>query len=134
MIGPRRATLAMSAGAPARMAGMVPGVRAGGFLFLSAIRGSHPETNEISDDTAEQARQALENLRVILEGTGASLRHVVKVMLYLSSLEYRKDFHEVWMEYFPEHPPARTAVEVADASAAPGGKAHFVLDVIALAE
>jgi 2-iminobutanoate/2-iminopropanoate deaminase len=132
--GARRATLAMSAGAPARMAGMVPGVRAGGFLFLSAIRGRHPATNEFSDDTAEQARQALENLRVVLEGAGVTLRHVVKVTLYLSRLEYRTAFHEVWMEYFPEHPPARTAVEVADANAAPGGKAHFVLDVIALAE
>jgi 2-iminobutanoate/2-iminopropanoate deaminase len=116
------------------MAGMVPGVRAGGFLFLSAIRGRHPETNEFSDDTAEQARQALENLRAVLEGAGVTLQHVVKVTLYLSRLEYRTAFHQVWMEYFPEHPPARTAVEVADADAAPGGGAHFVLDVIALAE
>ena len=130
----RRTTIATSAGTPARMAGMVPGVRAGGFLFLSAIRGRHPETNEVSDDTAEQARQALENLRAVLEGAGVTLRHVVKVTLYLSRLEYRTAFHQVWMEYFPEHPSARTAVEVADANAAPGGGAHFVLDVIALAE
>jgi 2-iminobutanoate/2-iminopropanoate deaminase len=133
-LGERRTSVPMSAGAPARMAGMVPGVRAGGFLFLSAIRGRHPETNQVSDDTAEQARQALENLRAVLEGAGVTLRHVVKVTLYLSKLEYRTAFHQVWMEYFPEDPPARTAVEVADANAAPGGKAHFVLDVIALAE
>lgn len=132
-LGERRTSVPMSVGAPARMAGMVPGVRAGGFLFLSAIRGRHPETNQVSDDTAEQARQAMENLRAVLEGAGVTLRHVVKVTLYLSKLEYRTAFHQVWMEYFPEDPPARTAVEVADANAAPGGKAHFVLDVIALA-
>jgi 2-iminobutanoate/2-iminopropanoate deaminase len=129
-----RATIPNPPGAPERIAGMVPGVRAGGFLFLSAIRGRHPETNQISDDTKTQARQALDNLRVILEGSGASLAHVVHVMLYLSDLKYRKDFHEVWLEYFAENPPARTAVEVADANAAHGGGAHFVLDVIALAE
>jgi 2-iminobutanoate/2-iminopropanoate deaminase len=113
---------------------MVSGVRAGGFLFLSAIRGRDPKTNTLSDDTRTQARQALENLRHVLEGAGVGLRHVVKVTLYLSDLAYRKDFHEVWMEYFPTDPPARTALQVADASASPGGNAHFVLDVIALAE
>jgi 2-iminobutanoate/2-iminopropanoate deaminase len=129
-----RATIPNPPGAPERIPGMVPGVRAGGFLFLSALRGRHPETNAISDDTKEQARTALENLKVILEGSGVGLAHVVHVMLYLSDLKYRKDFHEVWMEYFPENPPARTAVQVADANAVPGGNAHFVLDVIALAE
>jgi 2-iminobutanoate/2-iminopropanoate deaminase len=38
------------------------------------------------------------------------------------------------MEYFPENPPARIAVQVADASASPSGNSHFALDVIALAE
>jgi 2-iminobutanoate/2-iminopropanoate deaminase len=38
------------------------------------------------------------------------------------------------MEYFPTDPPARIAVRVADASASPGGNAHFALDVIVLAE
>ena len=37
------------------------------------------------------------------------------------------------MEYFPETPPARIAIKVADANAQPGGNAHFALDVIALA-
>lgn len=115
------------------MKGMVSGVRAGGFLFFSAIRGRNPQTNQISDDTREQARQALENLRVLLEAAGATLGHVVKVTVYLSDLRYRSALHEVWMEYFPENPPARIAVQVADANASPGGKAHFALDVIALA-
>jgi 2-iminobutanoate/2-iminopropanoate deaminase len=129
-----RATIPTAPDAPDRMPGMVSGVRAGGFLFLSAIRGRDPKTNTLSDDTRTQARQALENLRHMLEGAGVGLQHVVKVTLYLSDLAYRKDFHEVWREYFPTDPPARTALQVADANAAPGGNAHFVLDVIALAE
>jgi len=119
--------------APDRMAGMVPGVRAGGFLFLSAIRGRHPQTNLMPDDGYEQAVQALRNLEAVLAASGATLHHVVKVTLYLRDLEMRKPFHRAWMEFFPTEPPARIAIGVADANAAPGGNAHFALDVIALA-
>lgn len=119
--------------APDRMEGMVPGVRAGGFLFLSAIRGRDPTTGKMIEDPLEQARQALRNLEAVLAGSGASLAHVVKVTLFLHDLERRKEFHRAWMEFFPTNPPARIAVGVADANAAPGGKAHYALDVIALA-
>ncbi len=129
-----RETIRTPPGGPERMEGMVAGVKAGGFLFFSAIRGRNPATNKTSDDTREQARQAFENLKVLLEGAGVTLQHVVKVTLYLSDLRYRGAFHEVWMQYFPENPPARIAVQVADANASPGGNSRFALDVIALAK
>jgi len=119
--------------APERMAGMVPGVRAGGFLFLSAIRGRDPATNRMPDDPYEQACQALRNVQAVLAASGATLQHVVKVTLYLHDLDQRKGFHQAWMEFFPKDPPARIAVGVADANGAPGGNAHYALDVIALA-
>ncbi|HXP75997.1 MAG TPA: RidA family protein [Stellaceae bacterium] len=125
-----------SPGAPDRMEGMVPGVKAGGFLFLSAIRGRDPKApghGGMVEDPLEQARQALRNLEAVLAGSGATLKHVVKVTLYLHDLDRRKEFHQAWMEFFPTDPPARIAVGVADANASPGGKAHYALDVIALA-
>ena len=85
------------------------------------------------EDPLEQARRALQNLEAVLKASGATLKHVVKVTLYLHDLEKRGAFHQAWMEFFPEDPPARIAVCVADANAAPGGKAHYALDVIALA-
>lgn len=112
--------------------GMVPAIKAGGFIFVSAIRGVRSD-GSFSDDTKEQAHQAFENLKDRLAGAGASLDHVVKVTLYLGELSYRDLFHEVWMEYFPEKPPARIAVHVGDANARPGRAAHFALDVIAVA-
>jgi 2-iminobutanoate/2-iminopropanoate deaminase len=87
----------------------------------------------MSDDPLQQARQALSNVRAVLAASGASLAHVVKVTLYLHDLEKRQAFHQAWIEFFPQDPPARIAVCVADANAAPGGKAHYALDVIALA-
>jgi 2-iminobutanoate/2-iminopropanoate deaminase len=119
--------------APERMAGMVPGVRAGGFLFLSAIRGKDPVTGTWAEDPYEQAVRALKNVEAVLEAAGATLQHVVKVTLYLHDLEQRTPFHRAWVEVFPTNPPARIAIGVADANAAPGGKAHYALDVIALA-
>ncbi len=128
-----RASMPQSDDAPDRMEGMVPGVRAGGFLFLSAIRGRDPKTGKMVEDPLGQARRALKNLEAVLAGSGATLAHVVKVTLYLHDLERRKEFHQAWVEFFPKDPPARIAVGVADANASPGGKAHYALDVIALA-
>ena len=127
-----RSVMPQSAHTPERMAGMVPGIRANGFLFLSAVRGRHPGTGLMADDPYEQAQQALTNLRHILEAAGATLQDVVKVTLFLSNLHHRQAFHRAWMEAFPSEPPARLAVGIADANGAPGGNAHFVLDVIAL--
>lgn len=128
-----RTSMPQSPDAPDRMEGMVPGVRAGGFLFLSAIRGRDPKTNSMPEDGYEQAVRALSNLEAVLRASGATLAHVVKVTLYLHDLEMRKPFHRAWMEFFPKNPPARIAICVANANAAPGGNAHFALDVIALA-
>ena len=41
---------------PVAWKGMVQGIKAGGFIFFSAIRGNHPVTNYESSDTKEQAR------------------------------------------------------------------------------
>jgi 2-iminobutanoate/2-iminopropanoate deaminase len=128
-----RASMPQSEDAPDRMEGMVPGVRAGGFLFLSAIRGRDAATGKMVEDPLAQARRALKNLEAVLAGSGATLAHVVKVTLYLHDLDRRREFHQAWMEFFPKDPPARIAVGVADANAARGGKAHYALDVIALA-
>jgi 2-iminobutanoate/2-iminopropanoate deaminase len=119
---------------PTHMRGMVAGVRAGGFIFYSAIRGRDPITKTFSDDTRVQAAHAFDSLKVLLEHQNLTLRHVVKVTMYMNDLEYRDLIHEVWMKYFPVDPPARTAMQVVNASASPKGNAHFVLDVVALAE
>ena len=117
--------------------GMVPGVKAGGLLFFSAVRGGGPrvegQRSRMSDDTKEQTIQAFTNLRLLLEGAGATLDHVTKVTVFFEDLRYRAAFHEVWMETFPEDPPARTAMQVENASASADGNAHFVMDVIAVA-
>ncbi len=128
-----RETVHPKPGGSAHGAGMVAGVKAGGMLFFSAVRGGGPRGTEISTDTREQTVQAFKNLSLLLEGAGATLDHVAKITVFFQDLAYRTAFHEVWMETFPENPPARTAMQVTNASAGPNGGAHFVMDVIAVA-
>lgn len=127
-----RATIDGPKGVINHMPGMVTAVRAGGFIFFSAVRGWNPASKG-SDDVREQAAQAFENVKAVLEHNGLTMRHVVKVTMYLNDLAYRDPIHEVWVKYFPVDPPARTAMQVSNASASPTGKALFVMDVIALA-
>jgi 2-iminobutanoate/2-iminopropanoate deaminase len=106
---------------------------AGGFVFVSALRGHPPgEPDAIPETTEGQARQAFDNLRALMEHLGGSLDDVVRVTVYFGNLDYRDDFHRVWMEYWPDNPPARIAVKVADANTRPGRNAHFALDAMAL--
>jgi 2-iminobutanoate/2-iminopropanoate deaminase len=111
--------------------GLVDGVRIGGWIFLSSIRGRDPMTLEIPDDPEQQARNAFENLRVLLSAAGAGFEHVAKVNLYLQDMKYRDAFNTVWREVFPENPPARTGMQVTDVNMA-GSGAFFVIDVIAI--
>lgn len=103
----------------------VDGVVAGGFIFLGAIRGD-------GDTTEEQARSAFETLKSLLTPVGAGLEHVVKVTVYYQDMAYRSELQKVWVEYFPENPPARVALGVANASSTLDGNSRFVLEVIAL--
>lgn len=129
-----RETLVSPEGGPSHMDGMVPGVKAGGMIYFSAIRGRDPKTRQFPNDTRQQAVNAFEGLKLMMEHRGLTMAHVVKVTMYMNELSYRDLIHEVWMKYWPTNQPARTAFQVVNASASPKGGAHFVLDVIALAE
>jgi 2-iminobutanoate/2-iminopropanoate deaminase len=108
-------------------AGNVSGVKAGGLLYLSAIRGD-------GEGVKEQCRAAIEDLKNILASQGSDLSDVVKATVYMQDIAERPQFHEVWMEYFGnENAPARIMVEIANASLRAGGPSRFAFDIIALA-
>src|ERR687885_1936574 len=83
------------------------GVRAGGFIFLSAVRGQDPETRVLAPDAESQARQLFTNLQATLGAVGASLEHVVRMGVFMADLEHdRAAFNVVWQERFGDQPPA----------------------------
>ncbi len=58
-----------------------------------------------------EARQALNNIRAIVEGCGGSLANAVKVQLFLRDMSDFAAVNEVWAEFFPEPRPARTTIQ-----------------------
>ncbi len=63
-------------------------------------------------DVAEQTRQALENVRAVLEEAGVELTDVVKVTVFLDDIDDFEAMNEVYGSFFGTEPPARSAVEV----------------------
>ena len=83
---------------------------ANGFVFVSGQGPFDPETHSAPDAFVDQVRQTFENLKVVLEAAGTGLGEVVKVNAYLTDLTRFADFNEVYREFFPSNPPARTTV------------------------
>lgn len=101
-------------GAPAAVGPYSQAVRVGKFVFTAGQLGLVPGTRDFAGpDVESQTRQALENLRAILEAAGSSLRHVVKTTIFLQDLGEFARVNAVYGEYFPEEPPARSTVQVA---------------------
>src|SRR5207245_928593 len=68
------------------------------------------EWNPVSDDVAEQTRQALRNVEQILVEAGLTLDSVIKVGVYLTKAEDFGAMNEVYKEFFSEPFPARTTI------------------------
>lgn len=91
-------------GAPAPKGPYSPAVRAGDFIFLAGQVA--PELGEIKSET----RQVLSNMKLVLEGAGASLADVAKVGVYLLDGADFAAMNEVYTEFFGELKPARTTI------------------------
>lgn len=65
----------------------------------------------IGSDIESQTRQALMNVKAILDASGCSLRDIVKVSVFLKNMDDFKKMNEVYKTFFPENPPTRTTVE-----------------------
>lgn len=98
-------------GVPAPRGPYSPAVRAGDFIYLSGQVPVDPATQQLAlGDIRQETRQALTNLKGILEGCGASLADVVKCCVYLADGKDFAAMNEVYAEYFGEAKPARTTV------------------------
>jgi len=67
----------------------------------------------VGDDVRSQTRQVLDNLKAVLDAAGSGLDKVVKTTVFLQDIDDFAAMNEVYAEYFPAAPPARSAVEVA---------------------
>lgn len=83
-------------------------------LFYSS--GQIPLTADgglIEGTIEDQTHQVFANVKAVLEEAGASLETVVKATVFLSDMNEFAPFNDVYGEYFSDHKPARSCVEVA---------------------
>jgi 2-iminobutanoate/2-iminopropanoate deaminase len=99
----------VSADVPRALGPYSQAVQAGDFLFVSGQAGLNPATGASAGDSfEEQARQAFENLSTVLQAAGSSLQRVVKTTIFCADANAFAILNQLYAEYFPENPPARS--------------------------
>jgi len=105
-----------------------PAARAGDFIFVSGQVPVDPATQQpIAGDIAAETRQTLNNIKVLLEGCGATLADVVKCSVYLGDGNDFAAMNAVYAEFFGQAKPARATVVTGFAVAG----VHVEIDAIA---
>lgn len=86
-------------------------VRVGDMLYLSGKIGNIPGTRQLAEGgISGETRQAMENIKATLEKHGSSLDEVVKCTVFLADIAEWEAMNQVYITYFPENPPARSAL------------------------
>ncbi|MBE5790936.1 MAG: reactive intermediate/imine deaminase [Clostridiales bacterium] len=82
-------------------------------VFVSGMIPLDPETNElVSGGIENQARQALENIKTVLEEVGLTMNHALKTTVLLTDLSAFGAVNTIYGEYFGPDFPARACYEV----------------------
>jgi 2-iminobutanoate/2-iminopropanoate deaminase len=115
--------------APAAIGPYSQAVKVGELVFASGQIPLDPKTGElVHGGIEEQVRQAIENLKVVLEAAGASLETTVKTTLFIVRMEDFPKINQVYAELFHDAHPARSCVAV---SALPKG-AQVEVEAVAI--
>lgn len=102
--------------APAAVGPYVHAVEAaeiGDILFCSGQLGLDPVTGELPEGVEAQTLQSLANMDAVLEKAGYTRNHVVKTTVFIDNMDDFGKINELYANYFGDHKPARSCVEVA---------------------
>lgn len=115
--------------APKAIGPYAQAIKANGFVYTAGQIPLDPKTgNFVEGGITTQTRQALENLKAVLEAAGSSLDQVVKAMVFLKNMADFAAMNEVYAEYLGNSKPARSTVAAAEL---PRG-ALIEIDLVAL--
>lgn len=97
--------------APAAVGPYSQAIMTNGMIFVS---GQLPiKDGVISTDIAQATRNCIENAKAILEQAGSGLHKVIKTTVFMKDLAQFQDMNAVYGEYFSDHKPARSTIQVA---------------------
>ncbi len=87
-------------------------VTAGRQLYISAQGPFNPTNGDVVGGTIEeQTTRTLDNIKAIVDASGASMADVVKLTVYLADMSHFPAMNAIYRRYFPEPFPARTTVQ-----------------------
>jgi 2-iminobutanoate/2-iminopropanoate deaminase len=98
--------------APAAIGPYSQAVKAGPFVFTSGQIPLGPDGNLVEGGIVEQTHQVFRNLQAVLAAAGCTLRDVVKATVFLRDMGQFAQVNEIYAQYFGDHKPARSTVEV----------------------
>lgn len=87
-------------------------VDAGDYIYVSG-QGPRSPNGALAPTFAGQARQALTNLKSVVEAAGLTMDHVVYTTVYLTDITQYGEMNHVYGEFFGKMPPARAVLGVA---------------------
>lgn len=87
-------------------------IRSGDFIFLSGSIGTVPggEMRLVEGGIGPETRQTMENLQNVIEAAGGTMADMVKCTVFLADMADYAAMNEVYLEFFPSDPPARSAL------------------------
>jgi 2-iminobutanoate/2-iminopropanoate deaminase len=89
-----------------------PGIDAGDYLYISGQGPRRPD-GSLPTTFVAQVRQALDNIRAIVESTGLTMENVVYTQVYLEDISNYGEMNGVFAQYFVKTLPARAVLGVA---------------------
>ena len=99
--------------APAAVGPYSQAVRIGSLLFTSGQLGLIPETGALPEGIEAQTSQSLKNIEAILSAAGYRKTDVIKTTVYIQNMNDFATVNKLYAEFFGDHKPARSCVEVA---------------------
>lgn len=100
--------------APAAIGPYSQAIKIDNLCYTAGQLGIDPLTGKLVEgDIQAQTRQALTNLEAVLKAAGSCMGNVVKTTVFMIEMADFKAMNQVYAEFFPEAPPARSAVQVA---------------------
>ena len=102
-------TYHMPFGRPTRP--FTPAVQTGNLIFLAGQIGTaaNAQGGVVAGGIQAETKQAMDNIKEVLEKSGSDLAHVVKCSVFMTDMREWEAMNAVYATYFPDHKPARSA-------------------------
>lgn len=104
----------VQSGAPwEEQVGYCRAIRAGAHVYVTGTVALEPDgTPHAAGDAYRQSRRSLETIERAIAELGAGREHIVRTRMFVTDISRWADYGRAHAEFFGEHRPATTMVEV----------------------